>query len=235
MTFGYDSIVIRSFRKNKGHNILHHANELIASLHRERANDPKRPLVFIAHSLGGIVVKIMLKTSDDQPTYQDLIKSTGGVIFLGTPHRGSTAADRGLLVANLARFAFLKSNDRILRALRAESDILESYRDSFNHLLHKVQLHVYSFYETERMLNIPGINSMIVPYESAVIGDILYETRQSTQKNHSEICKFAEVEDDVYKSVSFAIKECLIRKQGRLFFSSSLNLPIGGYADKVWH
>ena len=52
------------------------------------------PLIFICHSLGGLVVKQMLRlSSDQQGTHEGKIaENTRGVIFLGTPHVGSSLA-----------------------------------------------------------------------------------------------------------------------------------------------
>ena len=52
------------------------------------------PLIFICHSLGGLVVKQMLRLSTDQHgTHEGKIaENTLGVIFLGTPHVGSNLA-----------------------------------------------------------------------------------------------------------------------------------------------
>lgn len=53
-----------------------------------------RPIVWIGHSMGGLLTKlILLKSSDsDDPKVQQLAKNTRGIVFLGTPHRGSPIA-----------------------------------------------------------------------------------------------------------------------------------------------
>jgi hypothetical protein len=55
-TWGYDTVVTKGIASptNKN-NIFAHARDLLYSLHRERPLN--RQLIFVAHSLGGIVVK----------------------------------------------------------------------------------------------------------------------------------------------------------------------------------
>jgi pimeloyl-ACP methyl ester carboxylesterase len=83
------------------------AANLLAWLEAERLCDKK--LVFIAHSLGGLVVKQLLRLSADRPgtPVGRLIESTKGVVFLATPNTGSDLASwmdrlRALLGTSLA-------------------------------------------------------------------------------------------------------------------------------------
>jgi len=59
----------------------------------------QNPVVFIAHSLGGLVVKEMLiRSSELDPGYNVIANACRGVVFLATPHYGSPGA-RLLLAA----------------------------------------------------------------------------------------------------------------------------------------
>lgn len=62
-----------------------------------------RPLVFIGHSFGGLVIEqAVVKANSGSSMYGDLVKVIGGVVLLGTPHRGSRTQKWGSILAHLA-------------------------------------------------------------------------------------------------------------------------------------
>ena len=91
MTFGYNSIVTRGYTGANQGNIFSHARDLLYALEAKRRKAPDRDLVFIAHSLGGILVKEVLRRSETDPDLgiTKIFQSTTGVLLFGTPHRGS--------------------------------------------------------------------------------------------------------------------------------------------------
>ncbi len=52
----------------------------------------QRPLFFICHSLGGLLAKQILRKSADSPRAQSFFQNTRAVMFLATPHAGSSLA-----------------------------------------------------------------------------------------------------------------------------------------------
>ena len=57
--------------------------------HGERIGE--RPLVFVTHSMGGLLVKQLLHTAHDSPNprWRAIVEQTRGVCFIATPHIGS--------------------------------------------------------------------------------------------------------------------------------------------------
>jgi hypothetical protein len=76
-------------------------------MEEQRRKESLRPLLLIAHSLGGLVVKEALRKSRDcesvKPHLYNVARSIVGVLFFGTPHRG--ADPRGLIHHALTRLA----------------------------------------------------------------------------------------------------------------------------------
>lgn len=88
----------------------------------------QRPLVFVTHSLGGLLVKEMLRQADfrQDETFQALARSTVGIVFIATPHHGS---DWGGLVRFISqRYGLL--NDKV-QELKCDSAHLQQLNDWF--------------------------------------------------------------------------------------------------------
>ena len=73
--------------------------------------------------------------------------STYGVVFLGTPHRGSHQAGLGILAANVCRAMLQDANADILRSLEQDSEVWERIRDSFERMVTREEVKAYSFVE----------------------------------------------------------------------------------------
>jgi hypothetical protein len=135
MTFGYDTKITRGFQAASQGNIFSHARNLLGDLEQSRRKAADRPLVFLAHSLGGILVKEVLRRSEHDPDVRmkRIFRSTSGVFFFGTPHRGSPGwAELGEGVARVASFVLgVDVNDQIIHALLPSSAELELGRESF--------------------------------------------------------------------------------------------------------
>jgi hypothetical protein len=79
-----------------------------------------------------------LKQSRDakyKPELQPIFPSTFAVIFFGTPHRGSNWVS---IAESLTTFAVSKKDNRILDALKVDSEILERLVDDFAVMLRMV-------------------------------------------------------------------------------------------------
>ncbi|KAI9899277.1 hypothetical protein N3K66_005738 [Trichothecium roseum] len=192
MTWGYDAEIIRkSSGKSGQQNISQHGNNLLVSLQQERKANPDRPLIFIAHSFGGIVLKVALdnsRRSQHQPQYLNVYSSTKGIVFLGTPHGGA----------------------RALRGLSPNSELLENLRKVFLQMLEDDQFGIHSFYETKSKSGILGLDGLVVPYDSALVGHARKEISVGLHGNHEQICKFQGPDDANYKAVFGALQDYLI-------------------------
>jgi hypothetical protein len=104
---------------------------------RTSEDEAGRPLVFVGHSLGGLVIKeALIRSSEYHFNKQDeelgaVYPCTKGIVFLGTPHRGSDLAPYGRIVAKVAKLLLRNPNERLISLLESESPTLERQRRSF--------------------------------------------------------------------------------------------------------
>lgn len=104
-----------------------------------------RPLIFVTHSMGGLVVKQLLRNACDygNDAWKKILGQTKGIVYLSTPHSGSHIANWlkycGGLVGKSESVRELEANDSRLL------ELLEVYR---NHdVLSQIPIKVY--YETK--------------------------------------------------------------------------------------
>jgi alpha-beta hydrolase superfamily lysophospholipase len=67
MTFGYNTNITQGYEAANQGNIFSYTRDLLYGLKVKRRQIPNRDLVFIAHSLGGILVKEVLRRSEVDP------------------------------------------------------------------------------------------------------------------------------------------------------------------------
>ena len=154
LTYGYDSKGSRFYGgPTNGRNILQQGLSLLNHLYAERLNCVDRPLIFIAHNLGGFLVKQALLESEKLGRYnpkKDLTRVCPAIVFFGTPHQGPGDEPWEQLVRNISRAAQLELKSSILRDLssfRGGSKGEELRRD-FVSLLDKGCIHVFTFQES---------------------------------------------------------------------------------------
>jgi hypothetical protein len=135
MTFGYNTQITQGYQAANQGNIFAHARNLLYELEAKRRQSPNRDLIFLAHSLGGILVKEVLRRSEVDPDVKlkMIFNSTTGVFFFGTPHRGSKDwASFGEGVATVAgRLLGVDVNRQVIHALLPTGPELELCRGTF--------------------------------------------------------------------------------------------------------
>lgn len=180
--------------------LIDHATNLLADLTSDRAihKATHRPLIFIAHSVGGIVCKEAVLQSRNNPEVhlRSVFNSLEGIIFMGTPHKGSWMAEWATIPAS-ALGLVRSSNKSLLDIWDTNDQFLESIQLMFVAMLRELwesgrNLQVTCFVEE---LPLAGIG-LVVPKESATLEGYNSVTIHA---NHKDMVKFRYTEDQGFK------------------------------------
>jgi hypothetical protein len=145
----------------------------------------QRPVVFITHSLGGLLVKSVLRLaaeSPDAPERRRVVERTRGVMFVAMPHQGSSLATLATLATAL-QFYLPSVSVRDLRANDAHLNALflwyRSYAPRHNILTR-------SYVENQ------ATNGVVVVSASSADPGVTRPTARDPvplDRNHVEICR----------------------------------------------
>ncbi|KAI3318089.1 hypothetical protein HD806DRAFT_324089 [Xylariaceae sp. AK1471] len=133
--------------------IFAHANELFRELRdfRSSSNARERPLIFIAHSIGGIIVKEVLRQAEfsNMKSEQDILSSTAATIFFGCPHRAVEQAPLVDVVSSMAEASSgITTESLVASALYGVHDVTWSEaQESFVRLWHHFNFVVKTYQE----------------------------------------------------------------------------------------
>ena len=153
LTYGYDANIRHWAGNPPSQNTVYDtAWDLLGSLDAFRHSESQRPIFFIVHSLGGVVVKEALRRSRGCEThhrnFHKIFQATMGVMLFGTPHGG--ADPRGILqhiVEKVVRIVGYSVNEQILTPLLPAAERLRELRDEFNPMARERKWIVYSSQE----------------------------------------------------------------------------------------
>ena len=191
---GYTSSVAASLVKGAGASLADRATILLDRLASRVA--PDRPTVFITHSLGGLIVKQMLRKSDgaSNERRKRVCRQARGVVFIATPHAGSQVAG---VVNSLVRIATTKS----VHELDYKADALLDLSQWFSNWANERKLPVECFYEIEK-------------YKGALVVDQLTANPNvsgcdpiAVQADHESISKLENRDAQVYCSIRAFLSE----------------------------
>ncbi|PMD64586.1 uncharacterized protein K444DRAFT_583031 [Hyaloscypha bicolor E] len=213
LTWGYDSKVTLFFSGSVDQGSYYsHTKDLLYDVNDIRATN-SRPIVWIAHSLGGIIVKEALLRAQSglgDNSLKDIYDSTKQVLFLGTPHRGSSMASWGILAERIVKAAGFDTNAVILKQLTTQSPALGNLNERFISLLRSQDFDVVTFQEAKGMEGMRGLNGKVVEDFSSTIAD---ERQRTIPGNHSEMCKFSSIQETGYRRIEAELRRVILKIQ----------------------
>ncbi|RAK97066.1 uncharacterized protein BO80DRAFT_448750 [Aspergillus ibericus CBS 121593] len=235
MSFGYDSNVIHSSQAEITQGSLTSDARCLCALLKDERSTPEsetRPLIFVAHSLGGLVCAEAVILGDRNvagDSVNAIARYIKGIIFLGTPFAGSHLAKWGNFVR--AIFNVVKKTDqKTLKTLVEDSNDLKHLGVAFPEVIRKrnetpEKVKVTFFYETLDTFGVRVVEESSSAYVG--VGEVL-----PIRANHLDICKFASPEEDGYKLVKAKLLEIIHARDTRDSPEPRSN-TINNYGNKV--
>lgn len=185
MTYGYDSTLIN---KKSNDRIKDWADELLRQIGHVRTADSeqKRPILFICHSLGGLVAReAMIRLHHFPKNYDGIALGQCGLVFLSTPHSGTTKADWNQFLMNLSEMTLGVRSHAIVDELRSFNPSSVDSDEAFSSMPKVTPFHC--FCEGNRT-SVAGTYQQIVTQASA--GFHGHKADKILNVDHHQICKF---------------------------------------------
>ncbi|RDW58786.1 hypothetical protein BP6252_13262 [Coleophoma cylindrospora] len=209
MSWGYNSRLL--FSKSEA-DIGTFAAMLLENLLTYRDVLSTRPLIFICHSLGGLVVKKALILAHEKDRYRHgILKCIRGILFFGTPHKGSGLASWSTLLSNIVKASSLgvRTHSKLSKDLELQSSTIQGISNSF--VERSKELVILTFHETDKM---EFLNCKVVEDFSSILG-LPNETVIPLAGDHRSICRFSSIHEDRYRNVWMNLQRLVTKEISR--------------------
>lgn len=210
LTFGYDANATSFYGDGSADRIQQHAQTLVADIQADRSleNCTERPVIFICHGLGRILVKKALaysstRTSKHVEHLHSIFVSTYAFLFFGTPHHGT---ERGAWLPaaghdNILAQTGARKDSQLLSAIERDSETLQAITDYFTTMMK--QFRIFFFWE-EMETDLGNWKGYVVEETSAA--PIIDNTeRAGIYANHAQMIYFSYRQTSSYRTVVEAL------------------------------
>ncbi|XP_078412941.1 protein SERAC1 isoform X1 [Cetorhinus maximus] len=190
--------------ENERKSLAYRGRELLTKLKAAGVGD--RPVVWVAHSMGGLLVKKMLLDASEDPEMRSVVQNTQGIVFYSVPHSGSRLAEYSVG----ARFLLFPSVE--VKELSKDSPALRELNNNFTKFIREHEVNILSFGEMLPTYIGSMIKLHVVPLNSADlgIGDFI-----PLDVNHLNICKPGSRDSFLYQRSLKFIKDALAKELKR--------------------
>ncbi|KAI1264531.1 hypothetical protein F5Y18DRAFT_436909 [Xylariaceae sp. FL1019] len=187
--------------------IFAHADELVKDLVRFRNDGDanQRPLAFVAQSIGGVIVKEMLRQADasEEPTLRDILASTAATVFLGWPHRGIEETVSPNIVLSMAKASLGADVDELtLSSLCGVEDLRWRLgQEAFVKIWHNFNFIVKTYCEAPSVSTDREVNTLT---DSRVQSSQIDDPRENAERlpvSHGMMGRFRSADDDGFESL----------------------------------
>ncbi|KAF4998043.1 hypothetical protein FGRMN_3442 [Fusarium graminum] len=238
LVYGYNADVYsKKNDRTASDNFIHqHAQSLVANLtlYRKSEETFNNPIIWVCHSLGGILVKRALLYSSDvrEPHLQDLrsvFVSTFGLVFLGTPHVGSDAATWGVILQAMSDAVipkrFFDSESVLLKTLKKDNETLANINSHFLDIYQRFEIHMVRENQKTDIKGhkyaiplVASLGGQLITYNRTIIVDansagpqLPGVTYYGIEATHSGMCKFQSTNSPGFRNIAITIRQWVLK------------------------
>lgn len=210
LTYGYDADTCsREYASTQ--TISRHGIGLAQAISRERSHARRRPIIFLVHGLGGILLKSALNICHAQSLkstdgLRDVLVSTHGILYFGTPHFGMEI--KPIVRFNRLASLWMETANNVVKDLETHSPYLEDVQRLYVHTSEGIS--TIFFREVYPSSNALDPQKSNVPSESATIPGDRDATTIDLPCNHEGLVKFSKG-DNNYGIVLHYLKDYVAR------------------------
>jgi hypothetical protein len=92
----------------------------------------------------------LLSAKIHEDDYPDVAWSIAGIIFLGTPHRGSNYQSKASIIATIASIVGVGERSQVLKSIEKDSDTLTDMIHDFTRLANSSSIPLFCFFEQHK-------------------------------------------------------------------------------------
>ena len=185
--------------QNFKRNLDERAEDMLSGL--LKAGVGSRPVIFVGHSMGGLIIKkmLLLAQSSSEEDHSAFVKNTKGVVFYSTPHEGSQIAKMN----SVLKYIVFPSIE--VQELEMDNPALASLNDYFKMFVDKFKTRVISFGETLPTRHL-GVDIQFVPPSSSDPGVGEFHP---VPYNHIDICKPENIKSVLFRKLYNLLWDCV--------------------------
>ncbi|KAI0201255.1 ankyrin repeat-containing domain protein [Astrocystis sublimbata] len=154
------------------------AMAMLTGLQSVRKNCPRRPIVFIGHSMGGLVIAKAITVADQRrDKFPIMFEAIAAAIFFGTPFGGAPVASVAVMYAHVAEKMGQATSSKLLDLMKEGDEGLRELKHEFMRLVGKLspKIELFCFYEEQptdfsEIAGLPalfGLSKAVIPKKYA--------------------------------------------------------------------
>ena len=96
------------------------------------------------------MIKALVSAKLHEEDYPSIIRSVAGVVFLGTPHRGSGSQSKASVIASIASAVSLGEHSSLLKVVEKDSEMLVDLLHDFTRTVNTMSIPLFCFFEQHK-------------------------------------------------------------------------------------